>query len=781
MTLTAVRKGVLWTALLVVMIAGVVACGSDEPAAAPQPTAVSAESIAMMVGDAVKSAMPSDTGASADDIQKMINSAMMGMDSGASAAEIQQMISAQMSDQMGGQMTTADVRAVVEAAIAAMPAPRVDAAAVRPLVEQAVAASVPEGVSADQIARLVEAAVSGATADVPTRGDLVKSIESAITEQMGSQLTAADVQRIVDASVMVAVEESKKATAAAEGAAMEAGKATTAAQGAASAAEGAAMDAQKATTAAQGAAMDAQKALAAVQAPPVAPPSADSVLRVGNSGEVGFLDAAKSQSGTDIIYSEMMYNRLLQYDATMMNPKPDVASSWTVSDDGLTYVFTLRQDVTFHNGKGVTAHDVVYSWNRCQFEIIDRGRCRGELNDVVSYEATGDYEFTVVLDKPSPVFLASMAHWSLAIVDEGSTDQQDTNPVGTGPYTFVEQVPGDRLVLEKYDDYFDKDILNIRPQKVIIIPIKDPQTRMAAVRTGEIDFAVDVPLEQVASLATTEGVELLQQRDGITASYMTVIFNYREGPMADMRVRKAVGLAIDRDAINRAIYFGLGVPSCNPILESHWAYLPFECADRDVEQAKALLAEAGYGPDNPLKIKYYPENIPVTQKMAEVIQQNLADAGIEMEIVIVDSPTWLDKVWFGVDCNTPDWPESRCWANVHKEFDLGDAWYTREPDPDGLMQSLFRADSHTSGFKGNNGMRYYNPEIERLFDEGKSTSDRAIRAEVYRQIVDIIVNQDVPIVKLQSMPRFFAANRHVQGGYVNPKGYWNAKDWTWQE
>lgn len=403
MKLAVVRRGVLWTALLAVLVAGVIACGSDEPAPAPQPTAVSAETIAMMVGDAVKSAMPSDTGASAGDIQKMIDSAMMGMDTGASAAEIQQMISSQMSEQMGDQMTAADVQTVVEAAIAAMPAPQVDATAVRPLVEQAVAASVPEGVSADQISRLVEAAVSGATADVPTRGDLESSIEAAISEQMGDQLTAADVQKIVDASVMVAVEESKRATAAASAAAM--------------AAEGAAMDAQKATTAAQGAAtaaegaaMDAQKALAAAQAPVVAPPSSDSVLRIGNSGEVQFLDAAKSQSGTDIIFSELMYNRLLQYDATMMNPKPDVASSWTISEDGLTFVFTLREDVRFHNGKGVTAHDVVYSWNRCQFEIIDRGRCRGELNDVVSYEATGDYEFKVVLDKPSPVFLASMAH-----------------------------------------------------------------------------------------------------------------------------------------------------------------------------------------------------------------------------------------------------------------------------------------------------------------------------------------------------------------------------------
>ncbi len=510
-------------------------------------------------------------------------------------------------------------------------------------------------------------------------------------------------------------------------------------------------------------------------------PSADSVLRVGNGGEVQFLDAAKSQSGTDIIFSEMIYNRLLQYDATMMDPKPDIAESWEVSDDGLTYTFKIREDVKFHNGKDLTAADIEYSWNRCRNEIADKGRCKGELNDVVSFSATGDYEFQVVLDKASPVFLPSMAHWSLAIVDEGSIGQIDTNPIGTGPYKFVSQVVDDKIELEKFDDYFDGDILNERPEKVFIIPIKDPQTRMAAIRSGEIDFAVDVPLEQVARLATTPGVQLLQQRDGITASYMTVIFNTKEGPMTDVRVRKAVQLAVDAEAINSAIYFGLGDVSCNPILESHWAYLPFECPQRDVEKAKALLAEAGYGPDNPLELKYMPENIPVTQKMAEVIQQNLAEAGIDMEIVIVDSPTWLDKVWFGVDCDTGDWPESRCWAGKHKEFDLGDAWYTREPDPDGLMQSVFRADSDREGFKGNNGMRYYNPEIERLFDEAKSTTDRKVRAEAYRNIVDIVVNQDVPLIKLQSMPRFFAAGEVVQGGYVSPKGYWNAKDWSWQE
>jgi len=507
-------------------------------------------------------------------------------------------------------------------------------------------------------------------------------------------------------------------------------------------------------------------------------PAANSVLRIGNNGEVQFLDAAKSQSGTDIIFSEFMYSRLLQYDATMMDPKPDIAESWTTSADGKTYTFKIRNDVKFHNGKALTAEDIEFSWDRCRNEIKDKGRCKGELNDVVSFGATGKYEFTVTLTNPTPVFIPSMAHWSLAIVDKDSVATLDTKPVGTGPYKFVEQIPGDRLVLEKFDDYFDKDTLNQRPEKVIIVPIKDPQTRIAALKAGEIDFAVDLPFEQMASVAATQGLEILAQRDGITASYMTVIFNYKEGPMADVRVRKAVQLAIDPIAINRAIYFGLGVPSCNPILEDHWAYLPFKCPERDVEKAKQLLAEAGYGPGE-LKIKYMPENIPVTQKMAEVIKHNLAEAGIDMEIVIVDSPTWLDTVWFGLECSTPDWPASRCYAGIHKEFDLGDAWYTREPDPDGLMQSLFRADSATEGFKGNNGMRYFSQDIEDLFDLGKSTTDRAIRSKAYLDIVDIIVNRDVPIVKLQSMPRFFAANEHVKDAYVSPKGYWNAKDWSW--
>jgi peptide/nickel transport system substrate-binding protein len=185
---------------------------------------------------------------------------------------------------------------------------------------------------------------------------------------------------------------------------------------------------------------------------------------------------------------------------------------------------------------------------------------------------------------------------------------------------------------------------------------------------------------------------------------------------------------------------------------NHWAYMPITCPERDIEKAKQLLAEAGY-PDG-LKLTYKPEAIELTQKMAEVVKQSLAEAGIEIEIVILDDATWLDEVWFG------------------HNFEITDAWYTREPDPDGLMQSVLRKE------KGNNVMGYVNPRVEELFDAGKSTLDREERKEIYRELMEIVVLDEVPVIKIQSTARFSAANEHVMGAYVNPKGLVNYKDFT---
>ena len=481
---------------------------------------------------------------------------------------------------------------------------------------------------------------------------------------------------------------------------------------------------------------------------PVAEPS---VMRVGNTHDVVFLDAQRVQAGYDLPHSDLLYSRLTMYDDTMMFPRPDVAESWTVSDDGLTYVFKLREDVKFHTGRGLTAEDVVYSWERALETIGDAGRALGEMGAVESYEATDTYEFTVTLSRLDPVFLTTMGHWGLALVDRETIDQIDTQPIGTGPYRFVEHVPDDRLVLEKFQEYYDQAALANWPDRIVLIPFVEERTRVAALQAGEIDLIVTVAYEYLDEIKEAPGLQLIEQVGG-TCSYMTVAFNLREGPTADVRVRKAIQHAIDKEAIHRAVYLGLGQVDCNLIPADHWAHEPLDCPPRDIEMARQLLADAGY-PDG-LTLSYIPQANELTQKMAEVIQQSLAEAGIDIDITVVERSTWLDQVWFGHD------------------FEITDAWYTREPDPDGLMQSVLR-----KGL-GNNVMGYDNPEIEDLFDAGKATLDPDERRAIYTQIVEIVVFDDVPLINIQSMPRFAAANDKIQNAHVSPKGYFHFKDFT---
>ena len=478
-------------------------------------------------------------------------------------------------------------------------------------------------------------------------------------------------------------------------------------------------------------------------------------LTMAVGGPHGFLDAQKIQSGNDLPHSDMLYSRLAYWDATMMDPVPELAESWTITEDadgGMTVVFKLREDVTFHTGRPFTAEDMVFSWDRSINTIGDLGRGAAELRDVTSFEATGPYEFTVKLGVVSPIFEAAMGHWGLAVVDKETIDDIDTNPVGTGPFRFVEWIPDDRLVLEKYEGYYDQETLARMPDKVVIILIKEQQTQVAALQAGEIDLIAAVGYQFLDTIRNTDRLRLIEQK-GLTASYYTITFNYETGPTADRLVRQAFLYAIDRDAIHNIVFYGLGEPSCNFIPANHWAYMPIDCPERDVEKAKELLAEAGY-PDG-IKLNHKTGNNEIATNVAQVLQQSVAEAGIELDIILMEPAAYSEEVWRG------------------KDYETSQAWYTREPDPDGLVQSVWRKGG------GNNMMLYYNPEVEELFDQGKAILDPDQRKEIYKKIQEIVVLQDVPMVKVQAMPRYYASNYHVQGGYVNAKGYFNFKDYIY--
>ena len=489
-----------------------------------------------------------------------------------------------------------------------------------------------------------------------------------------------------------------------------------------------------------------------------------------------FLDPHRVQAGGGGGFvSDWVHNRLLKHDSTLTNPRPDLASSWDRSSDGKTIVFTLRDDVVFHTGRSFSGDDVIWNWDRIINDIADAGRGRNVLSEVNSYEVTGPNEFTIKLDGDSPVILSNMPLWGLAIADKEGLAKIETDPVGTGPYTFIEFVPTDRHVFEKFTDYFDKATLAVRPDRIVMVPIEEATTRIAALKNGQVDLITTLPLQNLDDIRNTPGLQLLQQE--LSASYVTVAFNVHAGntidepipspgdpnfhPVSDVRVRKAIQHAIDKEAIHKTVFLGFGDTDCNIIPKAlDWAYEPLDCPEYDLDKARSLLEEAGF-PDG-FKVTFHPEGAPPQRQIALIVQQNLAEIGIEVEIITVDNPTWNRDVWKGGD------------------YRMATASYAREPDPDGLMQSVFRGESPTGPWGGNNAMGYYDTEIERLFDEGKSTSDRAVRKRAYTAIVKKVVFDDVPLIKVNSRPIFWAANEKVQDAYVNPQGYWNATDWTFK-
>jgi peptide/nickel transport system substrate-binding protein len=474
-------------------------------------------------------------------------------------------------------------------------------------------------------------------------------------------------------------------------------------------------------------------------------------LKIGYDDDIVFLDPQKLQSGVDLLPSTLIFGRLTSWDATMLDPQPDIAESWTVSDDGLTYVFKLRSGVKFHSGREVTADDVVFSYQRA-LDIGPTGRGAGELREVDSFSATGPLEFTIKLKQTSAVFLPSTGHWALCIVDKDVVDKIDTAPAGTGPFTFVEWVPDEHVSYKKFDGYWNAEKLAGWPDEVTSTPIREAVTRIANLQSGEIDLAANIPAQFLSQIEGDSNLQLLRQP--YTAAYWTIAFNVTKPPFDNAKLRHAVARAIDKEAIHKNAFFNSGEVGCSLIPSGHWAYDPtIACEGRDVEAAKALMQEAGVAEGLKVTFKYGGDAPETEAAMGEILKQNLAEIGIDVTLQAMETALYLQEVW------------------TDKNYDLTDALYTREPDPDALMQSVLRKDG------GNNVMGYYNPKIEELFDQGKATLDQEARKPIYSEIIKIML-EDMPLVKLQTVDIVWGGNKKVQGLQLWPKGYPNWLEYT---
>jgi peptide/nickel transport system substrate-binding protein len=501
---------------------------------------------------------------------------------------------------------------------------------------------------------------------------------------------------------------------------------------------------QPAATAQPGAAQQPQAAAA------TAAPKGGGTMRVGYDNDIVRLDPGIAQSGVDWWPGNMIFGRLVNFDNTMANPIPDIAESWALGSDNLTWTLKLRQGVLFHTGRECSAEDVEFSFKR-GFELGAKGRFAGYMASVDTYKATGKYEFQIKLKQPDYSFFPNLATGSNSVYDKETIADIEKKPIGTGPYQFVEWIPGEKAVYKKFDKYWDKKLIANWPDEVITMPIKEEQTRIANLKAGKIDIAVNISPQFWKDIEGTKGLQLLRQE--YTTSYYCLDFNLRRAPFDNVKFRQAFARAVDRDTIQKTIFFGSGKTGCSLIPQGHWAYTDINCPTFDLAAAKKLVDESGV--KTPVQLKARIQTNDNEVKIMEIFQKDWKQIGIELTIEPLETARWVSDVFVG------------------KDADLILAQYTREPDPDGLFSSVLRKD------QGNNFMGYNNPQVEDWFNQGKSIADREKRKATYEQIMKKAMIEEVPLVKFQTVDIVWAANDKVKNFKILPRGYPNLYQWDW--
>jgi peptide/nickel transport system substrate-binding protein len=323
--------------------------------------------------------------------------------------------------------------------------------------------------------------------------------------------------------------------------------------------------------------------------------------------------------------------------------EPRLATDWTISDDGLTYTFNLRAGVTFHNGEPFEADDVVYTFERAKQVGIPYALARVGVIDTVT--ALDELTVEIVLSQFDSGFMNNLANTfpvSTAILNReaGATSNPAVFMVGTGPFKMVSYAPERELVLEKNEDYWEDG----RPKvdSLIIRYIPEQQAQLAALQAGEIDLMFPTP-ESALVLQADSNITLAEVT---SANVVRLNVNSSRPPLDDVNVRRAMALAIDRQAIVDGALLGQGKPS-SYIPEAYaWAPTVDEqpYSTRDVDEARRLLAEAGYPDGFDIELMHLAGYGTYLDLFVEILADQLADVGIRATIVPQEQATWLDRL-----------------------------------------------------------------------------------------------------------------------------------------
>jgi peptide/nickel transport system substrate-binding protein len=370
------------------------------------------------------------------------------------------------------------------------------------------------------------------------------------------------------------------------------------------------------------------------------------------SGEKQSMDPADMNSGDDSLHIYSVYNRLFHIDSNF-GVHPELAETWSVSDDGLVWTFNLREGVTFHDGSKFDATDVVYTYRRIlDPELASSGKpLIDSFLSPESIQAVDDLTVTFTTEKPIVELPLLISNLFVNIVPNGAMHKDLLlHGVGTGPFiqdVFVPNGPVRRLV--RNDDYWGGPV---GPACLEITVIQEAVASVAAMLSGEVDLLLNVDPTNITVVQDDQNITLLSTA---ASNSMILAMWIDSPPFDDVRVREALKLVVDRQAMVNTVLLGFGeVGADNPVpLGSPVAYVS-EAPAQDIERAKELLAEAGYGDGLELDLTTA-DAIPGMVKVAQVYAQMAAAAGVTVNVIVTPADSFWDDVWLKKPFITSAW------------------------------------------------------------------------------------------------------------------------------
>ncbi|MEO9652754.1 MAG: ABC transporter substrate-binding protein [Roseobacter sp.] len=479
-------------------------------------------------------------------------------------------------------------------------------------------------------------------------------------------------------------------------------------------------------------------------------------LRIALQSDADVLDPDQSRTFVGRIVYASMCDKLVDITPDL-EIIPQLATSWTTSDDGTTVTMQLREGVVFHDGTPFNAEAVAANIERSQ--TMDESRRKSELKSITSTEVTGDYEIKLNLAGADATLLAQLADRAGMMVSPTAASAAGAdfglNPVCSGAFSFTERVAQDKIVLTKFDDYWNADAINF--DSVTFLPIPDTTVRLANLQSGDIDM-----LERLAATDLTQanGDDSIVVDSAVSLGYQGITFNINNGDKGDnpwgndKRLRQALSHAIDREALNQVVFEGAFAPGNQSFPStSPWYNTSLPVQSADIDKAKALLSEAGYPDGIALEVQVPNSTEPLA--VMQVVQAMAAQAGIDISLTSKEFATLLS------DQSAGDYYASQI------------GWSGRV-DPDGNNHQFATTDG------GINDSKFSDPKMDELLNGARVAPSTDERKSLYDEATALMLDE-LPRVFLYHVNWIWAYNDKMKGFTPYPDGMIRLEGVTWEE